>query len=435
MGFKLKASIAAMAICMPLAAEAALSDTIAVRQRFFGPENVNPVTGAVATGKVIHAWLTNTTYAVSFSGRVALLDTFATRLEVAPGRTNFVVKDLVDLMPEAIFVGHGHGDHADNAAYIAAKTGARIYASPETCPVMTFDLNKFKNDPRIQNDPVARIDPAATINCTGVTTLGSLPGTQVVNLAGALGTDVCVLGFKHLHSVAVPRDTRFPANTVPVTVDPRDDVLFPDGIPLTPSNPPQPGQMDLRTGIGFGNNPGGPIAIAWQFIMRGGPNFSLMWTNSNGALPEGRGNGFNGTPADGARLVDMFRNVLPKTDVFMGIVSTANFPNNELRDVVIYSEAIRPKVFVPGHHTTGTIGAEGTAAALYANLVNQFKIMEQPSGSWPGFARANWPQLRWSTDPMDYAKPVVYDPKNKDWAGDLNSQQANAQRLRTLCGW
>ena len=96
-------------------------ELIAARQKFFGVENVDERSGRVAGDKVLFSWLTNTTYAVSIRGRIVLLDSFATRLEVAPGRTNFVIKDVVDLKPEAIFIGHGHFDHADNAAYIAGQ--------------------------------------------------------------------------------------------------------------------------------------------------------------------------------------------------------------------------------------------------------------------------------------------------------------------------
>src|ERR1700682_2328620 len=138
---------------------------IRARPRVFGLGNVDERTGSVANKKVLFSWLTNTTYAVSIKGRIVLFDSFATRLEVVPGRTSFVIKDIVDLKPEALFIGHGHFDHADNAAYIAAKTGARIYASQETCAVLPLDLARMKADPRIQGDAVARIDPAATIKC------------------------------------------------------------------------------------------------------------------------------------------------------------------------------------------------------------------------------------------------------------------------------
>jgi L-ascorbate metabolism protein UlaG (beta-lactamase superfamily) len=410
------------------------SALVAARQKFFGYENVDPNTGAVTKEKVLFSWLTNTTYAVSVRGRVILLDTFATRLEVTPGRTNFVIKDVVDLKPEALFLGHGHFDHADNAAYIAAKTGAEIFASEETCAVMRFDLERMKNDALIQGDPETRIDSAARFDCTDVTTTGSVPGTQLVRVR-VLEPEACVLAFRHLHSVLVPRDPDIAVNPVFVTVDPRDATLFPAGIRLTPSNPLQPGQMDLRTGVGFGPNPGGPVSLFFHFILRDDPHFTFAWQNSAGALKEGRGNGWNGTPQDGDRLVQLMRG-LPHTDVHLAPVSTANFNNNGLRDTVMYQQALKPRIFIPGHHTTGTIGAEGSAAALFAYYLKQLEIMQAPVGQWLGFPRHEWPAVRWLTDPMDYARPIAFDPKEGAWRPDNTSGWPNWEkqnRVRQFC--
>ena len=300
---------------------------------------------------------------------------------------------------------------------------------------MQFDLTRMKADPLIQGNPVTRIDPAAPIKCTDVTTTGSVPGSQVARIR-ELEPEVCILGYRHLHSVLVPRDPDFAVNDVPVTVDPRDAALFPMGVRLTPFTPPQPGQMDLRTGVGFGANPGGPVSLAFQFVLRDEPHFTFLWQNSGGALKEGRGNGWNGTPEDGARLVALMRN-LPLTDVLLGPVSTANYPNNALRDIVMYQEALRPKIFLPGHHTTGTIGAEGSSAPLYASLLRQLAIMEAPVGQWPGFARSEWPDIRWTTDPTDYARPIPFDPDDKTWRRDDGRRWASwekHQRVREFCG-
>src|SRR6185436_12796568 len=63
---------------------------IAARQKFFGIENVDAATGAVKSDKIIFSWATNTTYVVSVLGRIVMMDSYVTRLEVEPGRTNFV---------------------------------------------------------------------------------------------------------------------------------------------------------------------------------------------------------------------------------------------------------------------------------------------------------------------------------------------------------
>ena len=150
-------------------ANAADPATIAARQKLFGAENVNASSGAVAKDKVILSWITNASYAASFQGRVVLLDTWITRAEATPGRNPFVVQDLVDLHPEAIFIGHGHGDHADNAAYIAKSLNIPIYASPETCDAMQADAVKY-------------FGAGSTVSCINVVSRGSTPGAEVVRL-------------------------------------------------------------------------------------------------------------------------------------------------------------------------------------------------------------------------------------------------------------
>lgn len=237
-----------LAISSTVWAKPAQSDMITARQKVFGIENVDAGTGKLPKDKVIFSWLSNSTFAASIEGRVVFLDTFVTRLEVQPGRTPFVIKDMVDLDPESILLGHGHFDHADNAAYIAAKTGATIYATEETCGVMQQDFQRMKADQTIQRDGVARFDNNASVKCTGVTTAGSTPGTQVLRLP-VLEPNACVIAFRHLHSVAVPPDPTFPPTPVKIIVDPRNASLFPVGTNLTPTtnSTPLTGQMNLGT--------------------------------------------------------------------------------------------------------------------------------------------------------------------------------------------
>src|SRR5438874_1058000 len=93
--------------------------TIAARARFFGAENVDDRDGKVRRDRVIFSWVTNASLAVSLEGRIVLLDTYINRPELPPPegqpdlrRSPIDVQELIDLRPEAIFLGHGHGDHA-----------------------------------------------------------------------------------------------------------------------------------------------------------------------------------------------------------------------------------------------------------------------------------------------------------------------------------
>jgi len=249
---------------------------VEARQKFFGLENVDARSGRVREDKVIFSWFTNSSFAASVRGRIILLDTFVSRLEVMPGRTPFVIKDLVDLRPEALFIGHGHGDHGDNAAYLAKQTGATIYASPETCDNMQLDAARL-------------FGAGTTVSCFAVTSRGSVPGAELVRIR-QLEPVATITAFKHLHSTrSPPQDTSFPPVVinnpdaagkcnVPCNVaDLRDASMFPAGIPLTTV-------LDLRTSRA---GQGGPISIYFHFKLRGENRFTFSWHNTTGALKEG----------------------------------------------------------------------------------------------------------------------------------------------------
>src|SRR5262249_54537918 len=98
----------------PLSAE-----TISARQKFFGLDNVNPMTGAVRDDRVILSWTGVSSFAASFRGHVVLLDAFIVREGGLPtvgawpsiryiGSTP---EELAALNPELILFGHAHFDH------------------------------------------------------------------------------------------------------------------------------------------------------------------------------------------------------------------------------------------------------------------------------------------------------------------------------------
>src|SRR5438132_121107 len=164
---------------------------VAARQKFFGIENVDE-RGRVDKGKVIFSWATNTTYAVSVQGRIILLDSYINRPELPTTpldtrRTPILPQDFVALRPEAIFLGHGHGDHADNAAYVSKWTGATIYASAETCDVMQADTTRMWNDPNLVNGGVKIIPNGDPVKCVAVVPRASPPGEYTGTLANPEG--------------------------------------------------------------------------------------------------------------------------------------------------------------------------------------------------------------------------------------------------------
>lgn len=380
---------------------------VAARQKIFGSANVDPRSGRVSEDRVIFSWITNASFAASIRGRVVLLDTFVTRLEVAPGRTPIVIQDLVDLRPEALFLGHGHFDHADNAAYIAKLTGATIYASPETCDNMQLDAVKI-------------FGPNESVKCVGLTTRGSLPGAELVQI-DQLQPVVRITAFKHLHSTnTAPQDNSFPPSIINTPVkgvcappcniaDSRDASLYPAGTPLSKV-------MDIGTArAGFG----GAISMYYHFKLRGENQFTFAWHNTTGALKEGCAlpNNSNGLPtqpgqdakgcfgpAVGAKLAQVMESLRP-TDVELGSVVSLGYAINGERDIVTYNQHIAPKVFIPNHVTA--------VAVESSSLEWKFGYLKQQDAM--GIPEAERPELIWLVDPNDYLRPLVFDIHDERW--------------------
>ncbi len=395
-----------------------VEDRVAARQRIFGAEFVDPASGELPDDKVIFSWLSASSFAASVQGRVLMLDSYVTRLEVERGRTPLVLADLVNLDPEAILLGHGHNDHADHAAYISAMTDAVIHATEETCGTMQVDFERMANDPRIQDHTDRAFPDDATLDCVPVTSAGSVPGTEVLNLT-FLEPLACVTAFRHLHSIAVAPDSDFPPTPVEIIVDDRDEYLFPPGIPLWPdsrNSTPEPTddrQFDTTTTRGA---PGGADSLFFSFLLRGGSNFSFVYHNTAGALKEGIGRNYEGTPTDGQRIIDLLEALAP-TDVQLGTAATGNFDNNGLRDLIMYQAAIQPKIYIPNHITTGTRAREGSSLSVYAGYVNQMDLMGVPA--------EDRPRLHWLVDPVDYLKPIVFDVNQASWADPAKASAMN----------
>lgn len=400
----------------------AATPLVVARQKFFGVENVDPNTGAVKKDRVVFSWLTNTTFLAAVQGRVIMMDSYVTRLEISPGRTPFVIQEMVDVKPEAILIGHGHFDHADNAAYIAKLTGATIYASEETCAAMQADIVRMFNDPNAINGGAKIVPDANPIPCTNVVTAGSTPGAEITHLT-FLEPIACVIAFKHMHSNAVPPDPAYPAFPFNVSQDSRDAQMYPRGTTLTPPTNPAsrvPGQINTTT-TGSGGV-GGPIAIFYEVILRSGYNFSFAWHNSTGPLKEGIAPDGAWGPAIGQNLFNLFA-ALPPADIEFGSASSANTANNGHRDLVQYQQYLRPQIFYPGHMTTGTNGVgESSSQELYymyrgaqANIATVQSVYK--------------PEVRWLVDPIDYLRPILYNVGDTRW-----SNPDKAARIKQFCG-
>lgn len=356
---------------------------VKARQHFFGFENVNPRSGKVRKDKVILSWFSVTSFAASVRGRVFLLDAFIFRRGDAPApgaKPNYVpttLQELVDLKPEAIFLGHGHADHAELAANIAVRTGATIVGAAEHCDAM-------------RGDAVRQFGAGATVKCTSAITAGSTPGAEIVDLPH-LRPDVCVTAFKHLHSAAVPLDPDFPQNLVGAVRDQaRADFLF----PLRPST----------DGVRTVALNGGPVSVAYQFTVKGS-DFTFLWHNTGGPLKE-----------NAPQILTLLKG-LPTTDIELASVVSIGESVNGVRDAVMYINAIQPKVFYGLHTDNFNIGASNY---YYQAIARQFDIFGTPLSERP--------EIRGMHDPYDYLRPglATFDPKDAAWK-DKRSDRPRAR--------
>ena len=446
----------AMCLCTSAALAAVDPAMLKARQKFFGIENVDVNTGDVKKDKVITSWLTNTTYLVSIMGNVILLDSYISRPELPTAPIDqryapFLPQDLVDAKPVAIFLGHGHGDHAHNGAYIAKWTGATIYASPETCFSMQADVTRMFNDPNLIDGGAKIVPDGDPVNCVGVVPAGSRPGqwnegpnaglfkSSATKISTPLDFSVCVLAFKHIHSGTAPVDPSFPHATLSDLGDPRYSgrtittptpavtypAMYPTLTSFTPGATPVPGQINTNTGGATppGGNNGGAIVIFYEFIVKYGPYFTLAWVNSSGPAKEGIGTDPGlvslaqyTNPATPAATLDLARNIgqgqwalmdtLPNVDVLNGSIVSLGASNNQARDIISVIQHLKPKVYIPGHITD--VAQKGSG--IYHMIAWRETALNM------GFPQSEWPEFRLLLDPIDFAVPQVYSIFDQRWA-------------------
>ena len=357
----------------------AFAAMIAARQRLFGPENVNPKNGKIDEKKVIISWFSVASFAVAAKGRVFLLDSYIYRMsDTRAGYVPLLRQDLVDVNPEAIFLGHGHGDHADNAAYIAKLTGATIYGAAEHCAAM-------------QGDAARMFGTGNTVRCVTITPTGEAPG--VLRTLNALNPDLCISAFKHQHSGAAPGA---PQTTNPISPvrDPRVDSLF----------PPQPAPtLDTRTQAGAG----GAVSLMYQFTVAGS-DFTFTWHDTAGPIREL------------APQIQPLLSGLPKTDVELGSGVSIGETVTGVRDITEYISRLQPKVFYMTHSDNFNIGA----SMYYLKA-----IQREFSNASPALPLEFRPEIRGFHDPYDYVRPglATFEWKDDYWKGSQVPNRASAR--------
>ncbi len=330
---------------------AAAADTVKARRHFFGAENVDS-RGRVRRDRIVLSWFSVASVAAAIDGRVVLLDTYIHKAEDRPNYVPTTTNELVALAPEAIFIGHGHFDHANTGGEIAARTGALVVGTPEHC-----------DQAREQAKSVA--GPVKPVRCTAAVGRGSAPGARVNRLT-PLGDSVVVNALKHIHSAAEPPDGENHETSLAAPALPDANQLL--------LHPPGPGTVaGLLTSGDEGSS------VLYQFKVG---QFTLTWHDTVGPLRER-------APA----LLGVLRR-LPRTDVELGSTLGFNDPTNGQRDSVDYVTALRPRFFYPMHHDF--IAEYGVSKGLEG--VFRRELAKRPPVPT---------ETRWLYDPQDYLRPKL----------------------------
>lgn len=337
-----------MALVLPAAAAAAPlpAETVAARKHFFGAQNVD-ASGNVPRDKVIMSWFSVSSYAAAMDGHVVLLDTYIHKGEDRPGYVPTTTAEVTALKPEAIFIGHGHFDHAATAGSIAARTGAPIIGTPEHCDGIR-----------------AQAGAGSAVKCVAAVDRGSAPGAQVRTL-DPFGGRLRVTVLKHVHSAAEPPDGENHESSITAPSAPDEILLHPPG----PS---------LVGGLSASGEEGS--SLLYQFRVG---SFSLVWHDSSGPLRE-----------LAPQVFGVLR-ALPPTDVEFGAALGFNDPTNGMRDPVDYMTTLNPKIFYPGHHD---FVAEYGASKGLEGVFRREMAKRHPVPST---------EVRWMYDPVDYLRPHV----------------------------
>ena len=112
----------------------------------------------------------------------------------------------------------------------------------------------------------------------------------------------------------------------------------------------------------------------------------------------------------GAGLYAML-DTLPSPDVLYGSIVSLGAAANQQRDILLMTEHLLPKVYIPGHLTD--VAQKGSG--LYHKMAWQQTALNM------GFPQSQWPEFRLLIDPNDFMKPQVYFPGDPRWSNPAKS--------------
>ncbi|MDS1112974.1 MBL fold metallo-hydrolase [Gordonia westfalica] len=332
-------AVAGVALPAPGAAHA---DTalVSARSAVFGAHNVDRTTGAVRDDRVIFSWFGVSSFAVAMAGKVFLTDAWVPN--VYSRHVPTTREQIAAVKPSHILIGHGHFDHAADAADIARASGARLVGSAGHCAF-------FRRS-------------APGVACDVVAATGARPGSTRT-YRGIPG--IAITAMTNIHSTLKSPTGQHP----PLLPIPPSDRLLTD--------PPHADELGRLAGH-LDDPEGGAVLYAFEVGGR-----RIVWNDSVGPVGQDPG---------GPAIVAGLRAFGP-VDLHVGSIQGFNEITNGLGDPLRYIDALRPKVFVPNHH-------DDWFPVIATPAVNRERAFFDALATID--AR---PEVRYLRDPQDYLRP------------------------------
>ena len=347
------------------AATPAPAELQAIRERILGPNAMDP-------DEVKFWWVGVSSFIVSMKGHLFLMDAW----EIVGLHANYVPigrEELAAIRPEAIFIGHGHFDHAADAGYVAGLSNALVIGGSTVCDIARE---------RAASEGIANTFPCLNL---GDQTTPGVGSTQAIQIWEDLPAVHVV---QHTHSAAEPTDLL--SGGMPLVYIP-DVLTFPTYLNTSVAEALRfVGTLQDDGGVG---QPGGGT---WAYHFRVG-DFSWFWHDSTGTMKAGN--------ADSEAIATAIQNLPECVDVQLNAIVGFGLITSAYRDALAYVAMAKPKVALPTHHDAWTPGIGGGAAAYENSWLNAVGKLPQP------------PVVDYLRDPVDYMKPRSYNINDPRWAG------------------
>lgn len=344
-------------------APAVSADVQAERDRILGPDATDPA-------QVKLWWVGVSSFIATMNGHLFLFDAW----EPVGLQGDYVPigrEELAAIQPEAIFIGHGHFDHAADAGYIAGRSGAALVAGATVCATA--------------RERAAEFEATQPFPCLILGTHES-PGPGAVQAIRIWRDLPAVQVIQHVHSAVDPTDLL--TGGLPLVFVP-EVLTYLEYLNTDPQE-----ILRFTQTLGDDGLVGQPSGGTWAYHLRTG-DFSLLWHDSTGPI---------GDEEPGGPEIQEALAALPDcVDVQVGAIVGFGMVTSGLRDSTLYVDSARPHVSVPSHHDAWAPVVGGGAAAYEVQWRNAIEGLEYP------------PELDYLRDPDDYLVARSYAVDDPRW--------------------